>query len=116
MPRRIYPRWLPPTPTQRTALLQIRRRQTLTIIWIAAFIPASWIVIALTNTDVTFVPLTALWIAAGVLQARRLTVTRCPRCNANFFEQTQLPYFYVLFNRRCEHCGLTLSSEDHTSL
>jgi hypothetical protein len=90
----------------------MRRKQTIAMGWLASFIQASWIVIALTSSDLIFVPLTVLWIAAGVILARRLTESRCPRCKASFFEKTQMPYFYVLFNHRCENCGLTLSCED----
>jgi hypothetical protein len=111
--KRIYPRWLPPTPAQRTILRQIRRKQTMVMVWLVAFIPAGWIAIVLTRSDVMLVPLTVLWISAGVLLARRVTAIRCPRCDANFCEKSQLPYWYGLFNNRCENCGLTLISEGH---
>jgi hypothetical protein len=112
-PRRIYPRWRPPTPAQRVALRQIRRMQRHVMIWLVAFIPAGWVVIALTSSDAILVPFTLLWIAAGIALARRVTAIRCPRCAANFCEKSRLPYWYGLFNRRCENCGLTLFSDDH---
>jgi hypothetical protein len=105
---RIYPAWLPPTTEQRTALTRIRRRQTLVLIWMAAFIPAGWLIIALTRSNVMLVPLTLLWIGFGISLARRLTQIPCPRCAATFCQKTGMPYLYVLLNNRCESCGLTL--------
>jgi predicted RNA-binding Zn-ribbon protein involved in translation (DUF1610 family) len=106
--RRIYPAWLPPTPDQRAALMRIRRRQTLILLWMAAFLPAGWLVIALTRSNVMLVPLTILWIGSGISLARRVTETRCPRCGATFCQKAGMPYLYALFNNRCESCGLTL--------
>jgi hypothetical protein len=111
-PRRIYPRWLPPTPAQRIVLLQIRRMQRNVMIWLVAFIPAGWVVIALTQSDVMLVPFSVLWIAAGIALARRVTESRCPRCAESFCEKSKMPYWYGLLNHRCESCGLTLSPDD----
>lgn len=82
------------------------------MIWLVAFIPAGWVVIALTRSDVMLVPFTVFWITAGIILARRVTARRCPRCEANFCAQSQLPYWYGLFNNRCENCGLTLFPDD----
>jgi hypothetical protein len=111
-PRRIYPRWLPPTQAQRIALLQIRRMQRKAMIWLVAFIPAGWVVIALTRSDVMLVPFSVLWIAAGIALARRVTERRCPRCAESFCEKSEMPYWYGLLNHRCQSCGLTLSPDD----
>lgn len=73
-----------------------------------AFIPAGWVVILLTRSSAMLLPLTILWIALGVAMARRVTDKRCPRCGGNFCTKAEMPYFYGLFNRRCEACGLTL--------
>jgi hypothetical protein len=109
--RRAYPSWLPPNPRERDMLLKIRRMQTLVIIWFAGFFPAGWIVILATRSNSTFVPLTVLWIGVGVWLARRVTANRCPRCGENFCEKSQLPYWYGLFNSRCESCGLSLKPD-----
>lgn len=93
--------------------MQIRRMQRHVMIWLVAFIPTGWIVIALTSSDAMLVPFTLLWIAAGIALARRVSAIRCPRCAANFCEQSRLPYWYGLSNRSCENCGLTLFSDDH---
>jgi hypothetical protein len=106
--RRIYPSWLPATSDQRDALLRIRRSQTLVILWMAAFLPAGWVVIWLARSLMTLLPLTILWIAAGIALARRVTESPCPRCRAPFCTRAGMPYLYALFNSRCEACGLTL--------
>jgi Na+/proline symporter len=106
--RRIYPAWLPPTADQRAALIRIRRRQTLVLLWMIAFLPAGWFILALTPSNVILVPLTILWIGFGVSLARRLTQTACPRCDSSFCQKAGMPYLYALFNNRCESCGLTL--------
>jgi len=85
--------------------------QATVMIWLAAFIPAGWVLILLTSSDVMFVPLTIFWITTGVILARRVTASRCPRCGGNFCEKSKLPYWYGLFNSRCESCGLTLYPE-----
>lgn len=72
------------------------------MIWLAAFIPAGWGLIAFTSSDAMLVSFTLLWIAAAIVLARRATALPCPRCAANFCEKSQLPYWYGLFNRRCE--------------
>ena len=108
-PRRVYPSWLPPNPGERIGLVKIRRMQALVMIWLMAFIPAGWIVILLTRSDVMFVPLTVLWIGAGLSFARRVTASRCPRCGERFCEKSGLPYWYGLFNSRCDGCGLSLN-------
>jgi hypothetical protein len=110
-PRRIYPRWLPPTPTQRAELLQMRRTQRNVLTWLIAFIPAGWAVIAITRSDVMLVPFSVLWIAAGMALARRVTDRRCPRCGESFCAKSGMPYWYGLLNKRCESCGLTLLPE-----
>jgi hypothetical protein len=107
-PQRIYPAWLPPTTDQRIALLRIRRRQSLVLLWMVAYIPAGWLVIALTRSIVMLLPLTILWISAGISLAQRVTQTPCPRCAGNFCAKAAMPYLYALFNNRCESCGLTL--------
>jgi hypothetical protein len=115
-PSRIYPRWLPPTTPQRESLLLIRKRQRYAMLWIVGFIPASWVVIIVTQSDVMLVPFTILWLAYGAHLIHRVTVVRCPRCERDFFEKTQMPYFYGLFNRRCENCGLTLLSDNDSHI
>jgi hypothetical protein len=110
--RRIYPRWLPPTPAQRVELLRIRRAQKNALIWLIAFIPAGWVVIAITQSDVMLVPFTVLWLTAGIALARRVTDSRCPRCDGNFCAKPRSPYWNGLLNHRCDNCGLTLSPED----
>ncbi len=106
--QRIYPAWLPPTSAQRTALLRIRRRQSLVLLWMVAFIPAGWFIIAFTHSIVMLLPLTILWITSGVSLAQRVTQAQCPRCASNFCTKAAMPYLYALFNNRCESCGLTL--------
>lgn len=83
------------------------------MLWLIAFIPAGWVVIALTSSDAILVPITLFWIAAGISLAHHVTSIRCPRCAASFCERSPLPYWYGLFNRACENCGLTLFSDDH---
>ena len=109
--RRIYPSWLPPNPREREGLLKIRQMQRLVIVWLCAFIPVSWLLILLTRSDGLFVPLTAIWIVAGVVFARHVSASRCPRCGEGFCEKSELPYWYGLFNNRCEACGLSLTPD-----
>ncbi len=106
--RRYFPRWLPPTVEQRAALGNIRRRQTVVMLWWIALIPAGWMVIILTRSDAMLAPLTIFWVAFGVEFARRLASVRCPRCGGSFCEKPGMPYIYGMFNNRCESCGLTL--------
>jgi hypothetical protein len=106
--RRIYPAWLPATTDQRMALMRIRSRQTLVLLWMAGLIPAGCMIIALSPSNVVLVPLTLLWIGIGIWLAHRLSQTRCPRCAATFCQKADMPYLYALFNNRCESCGLTL--------
>jgi hypothetical protein len=87
--------------------------QRIVLTWLVAFIPAGWVVIAFTTSDAMIVPFTLLWITVGIAFAQRVATLPCPRCQANFCEKSQLPYWYGLLNRRCENCGLTLFSDDH---
>ena len=107
-PRRNYPSWLPPNPGEREALTRLRRRQAGVIGWLVGLLPAGWIVLALTPSEVLLAPLTILWIAIGVGLAQRVTDSPCPRCQERFCAKRELPYWYGLFNHRCESCGLSL--------
>lgn len=106
--RRVYPSWLPPNPREREALGRLRYRQAWVIGWLIALLPAGWLVLALTASAFLAAMLTIFWIAAGAGLARRVTASRCPRCNERFCTRLELPYWYGLFNRRCESCGLSL--------
>ena len=106
--RRIYASWLPPNPYERTELLMMKRMQHLVIAWMVGLIPGGWIVVLLAPDRAGFVPFTLLWIAVGLCLAGRVGATRCPRCGSHFCEKRELPYWYGLFNRRCENCGLSL--------
>ncbi len=107
-PRRIYPSWLPPNPREREALTRLQRRQVGVIAWLIALLPIGWTLLACTGSDVLLCSLTIFWIVIGVTLAQRITDTVCPRCNQRFSLRRELPYWYGLFNRRCESCGLTL--------
>jgi len=106
--RRIYPSWLPPNPRERDELLRIRRLQAIALGWTVGFLPAGWILILITRSINFVVPLTVLWFVVGLLIAQRVTASRCPRCGERFCEKKEMPYWYGLFIRRCESCGLTL--------
>jgi hypothetical protein len=107
-PRRVYPSWLPPNPREREALTQLRRRQAGVIGWLVALLPAGWGILAMTRSDVMLAPLTIFWIVLGVGFAQRVTDSPCPRCRERFCARRELPYWYGLFNHRCESCGLSL--------
>jgi hypothetical protein len=108
--RRVFASWLPPNPRERIELIKLRRMQRLVIAWMITLIPGGWIVVLLAPTDALFVPFTIIWIAIGLSFAGRVGATRCPRCGADFCEKQELPYWYGLFNSRCENCGLSLGS------
>ena len=107
-PRRIYPSWLPPNPRERTALVGLRRRQNLVIVWLMGLLPAGWIATMVTHSDALFVPITVVWIVVGLMLAQRVAIIACPRCGKEFCAGQELPYWNALFNRRCDNCGLTL--------
>jgi hypothetical protein len=107
-PRRVYPSWLPPNPREREGLLKIRREQTFVLLWMAGLIPAGWLMMLLVKSDDILLPLMAAWIVAGVLMAHRAAASKCPRCGGNFCETRGMPYWYGLFTRRCENCGVSL--------
>jgi len=113
-PRRVYPSWLPPTPREHDELLKLRRLQVTALGWMVAFLPAGWVLILITRSADFVVPLTVLWLAVGVYIAGRVTASRCPRCGERFSEKAEMPYWYGIFNRRCENCGLSLP-RDRTS-
>jgi hypothetical protein len=108
--RRVYASWLPPSPGERVQLLRLKRMQRLVILWMTGLIPAGWVFVLFAPTDVLFVPFAIAWIAAGLWFAGLVSTTRCPRCSANFCEKHELPYWYGLFNSKCENCGLSLDS------
>jgi hypothetical protein len=108
--RRVFASWLPPTPSERVQLLKLRRMQRLVLLWMIALIPAGWIVVLFAPTDRLFVPFTIAWIAAGLWFAGLVSTRPCPRCSAKFCEKHELPYWYGLFNSKCENCGLSLQS------
>lgn len=108
MARRYYPTWLPPNPRERHALLSLRRRQIGVIVWLAGLAPVGWIAAALTRSDSLFVPLTIFWLLVGVMLSQRAVATPCPRCGEKFCQRQELPYWYGLFTRRCDNCGLSL--------
>jgi hypothetical protein len=114
-PRRVYASWLPPNPRERAALVQLRRRQTTVILWLAGLIPAGWTSALVTGSDTLFVPITIFWIAVGVWLAHGVTAIPCPRCGQKFCSVRELPYWPGLFNRRCDACGLTLDRDEHTA-
>lgn len=107
-PRRVYPSWLPPNPRERGELLKMRRLQVTALGWMIGFLPAGWVLILVTRSTDFVVPLTVFWLAVGLFIAQRVTAIRCPRCGERFCEKAELPYWYGLFNRRCESCGLSL--------
>lgn len=111
--RRVYASWLPPNRHERRELLKLRRMQRLVIGWMVGLIPGGWIIVLLAPDDVVFVPFTILWIAVGVWFAGRVGATRCPRCGRDFCAKHELPYWYGLFNTRCENCGLGLETTVH---
>jgi hypothetical protein len=80
-------------------------------VWLCAFLPGGWLLILATRSDALFVPLTVMWIVIGVVLARHVSGSRCPRCGERFCEKSALPYWYGLFNSRCESCGLSLIPE-----
>jgi hypothetical protein len=100
---------LPPNPRERTELLKMRRMQHLSLAWIAGLIPGGWIVLLLAPNGAVFVPFTLLWVAIGLWFAGRVGAARCPRCGDDFCEKSELPQWYVLFNSRCNNCGLSLA-------
>ena len=107
-PRRAYPSWLPPNPREREGLLKIRRWQMLAVLWMAGLIPAGWLAILFAGSNDLFVPLTAGWIAAGILMSRWVASFKCPRCGDNFCDVSAMPYWHGLFTHRCENCGVSL--------
>jgi hypothetical protein len=113
--RRTYPTWLPPNPSERIALRQIRRSQTTVIVWMVGLLPAGWIAALLTRSDYLFVPLTIFWIVVGLILAQRVAMNPCPRCGERFCGGVQIPYWYGLFRRRCAACGLSLDRDSETS-
>jgi hypothetical protein len=108
MPRRVYASWLPPNPHERTELLKMKRKQHLVIAWMVGLIPSGWIIVLLSPDETVFVSFTLLWLVAGLWFAGRVVATRCPRCGDGFCQKRELPYWYGLFNNRCEYCGLSL--------
>jgi hypothetical protein len=108
--RRVYAWWLPPNPRERLVLLKLKRQQRLAAAWLMALIPAGWLLVLLTPTELVFAPFTIIWIGIGLWLAHRISATRCPRCGAGFAARRELPYLYVLFNQRCENCGLGLAA------
>jgi hypothetical protein len=109
--KRVYPSWLPPNPREREGLLEIRYRQRIVLVWLIALSPVGWIAASIMHSDSIFVPLTIFWILVGIVLAQRVIATLCPRCGEKFCEREQLPFWYGLFNRRCENCGLSLNPE-----
>jgi hypothetical protein len=112
--RRVYPSWLPPTPSERAALIRVRRQQLVVIGWLIALLPAGWAILAVTRSEVMLAPLTIFWIVMGISLAQRVTDTLCPRCHERLCQKRELPYWYGLFNQRCDACGLSLSSGRET--
>lgn len=108
-PVRVYPSWLPPNPREREALLKIRRMQTRALLWMAGLIPAGWLAMLLRVSMDLLAPLSAGWIAAGILIGRRVAALKCPRCGGNFCDVGAMPYWHGLFARRCATCGLSLT-------
>lgn len=107
--KRVYPSWLPPNPREREGLLEIRYRQWIVIAWLIALSPVGWIAASVMHSDSIFVPLTIFWIVVGIILAQRIIMMLCPRCGQKFCEAPRLPFWYGLFNRRCENCGLSLN-------
>ena len=89
-------------------MLKIRRGQNLTLLWMAGLIPAGWAAMLAAKSIDVFLPLTATWIAVGILMARRVVSFKCPRCGDKFCETRGMPYWYGLFTRQCENCGVGL--------
>jgi hypothetical protein len=105
--RRVYASWLPPNPRERMQLIKLRRMQRFVIAWMLSLIPGIWIAALLAPVK-AFIPLTLLWIAAGLWFAELVGAIRCPRCGCDFCGKREVVCWHGLFARRCEHCGLTL--------
>ena len=116
MATRVYPSWLPPTPNEREGLRLIRYRQWVVIAWLVALSPVGWTAAALTHSDSVFVPITIFWIFVGIWLAQRVSEMPCPRCKRKFCERASMPFWYGLFNRECERCGLTLKKPEPQSV
>lgn len=108
--RRYFPSWLPATASERQGLLRIRRHQIGVIVFLAALAPVGWVMIWLTGSDTFLVPLTLLWLTIGVTLAQRVAMGRCPRCGERFCQKPDLPFWFGLLARNCDHCGLGLDT------
>jgi hypothetical protein len=46
----------------------------------------------------------------GVMLTQRIGAVICPRCGERFCRKPDLPFWFCLLLRRCDHCGLTLET------
>ncbi|MGH7935189.1 MAG: hypothetical protein ACREQN_18765 [Candidatus Binataceae bacterium] len=99
---------LPNTLWERKGLKRVRWMQTVLLVWLAALIPASWLISLMPNARMAFVPIVIGWLGAGVGCGWRGGLIRCPRCREPFHGVLRFPYFHTIFTRRCANCGLTL--------
>jgi hypothetical protein len=90
--------------------MRLRRKQSLVLLWTAGMIPAGWALLILGAENSSLAIFTLAWLATALWFARRLNSVLCPRCGAGFCANHDLPYWYGLFNQRCENCGLTIGS------
>jgi hypothetical protein len=81
------------------------------IAWLIAMLPVGWSILALISSGTLIAALTIFWIALGITFAKQVTEQRCPRCHDWFCLRRELPYWYGLFNNRCESCGLSLEAD-----
>jgi hypothetical protein len=107
---RYYPSWLPPTPREREALIRLRRHQIGVVIFLGLLAPLGWLAVWITDSDTFLVPLTLAWLLLGVMLTQRIGAVICPRCGERFCRKPDLPFWFCLLLRRCDHCGLTLET------
>ncbi|MGH8013363.1 MAG: hypothetical protein ACREQ4_12775 [Candidatus Binataceae bacterium] len=106
--RRDYGARPPGTEWERRGLRRVSRGQTLLLCWLAALIPASWLVMLAPDGLDAVIPFLFAWLGIAIAIGWHAGESRCPRCRQAFHRDSKFPYFDTVFSHQCANCGLTL--------
>ncbi len=90
-------------------LRMIRRRRWFLWALIIAYVPAIWLSLELTGSDMVTGGVFAVWLIFVCIAIVLGALAKCPRCG-NYFHVHGLTLLYL---RKCLHCQLHVSADKH---
>ncbi len=89
-------------------LRQTRRRRKLLFTTVLAYVPALYVIHAISPTTKAMGTFFGVWLLFLILATILVTVSKCPRCG-NYFHTHGMT---LLILRKCLHCQLHIGSDE----